>query len=124
LEEAMNCAAAIRRVDSAELGVVQFTDVDIQREQTKSAMVQKLKERGSYRGRRVCDGEDGLVHVEVEPGQTRILLPAVYWALAYKEAHDSIWAGHLRGPQTNERLRRLYWWPEMGTTVSNWVAAC
>jgi len=30
------------------------------------------------------------VHVEIEPGQTRILLPAVYWALAFKEAHDSI----------------------------------
>jgi len=124
LEAEMNCAAAIRRVDSAELGVVQFTDVDIQREQAKSAMVRKLRERGSYRGRRVCDGEDGLVHVDVEPGQTRILLPAVYWALAFKEAHDSIWTGHLRGPQTNERLRRLYWWPEKGTTVSNWVAAC
>jgi hypothetical protein len=86
----MNSAAAIRRVDSAELGVVQFTDVDIKREQGKSAMVQELKKRGSYCGRRILDDDDGLVHVEIEPGQTRILLPAVYWALAFKEAHDSI----------------------------------
>jgi hypothetical protein len=64
------------------------------------------------------------VHVEIDPGQTRILLPAVYWALAFKEAHNSIWAGHLRGPQTHERLRRLYWWPDMETTVSHWLSAC
>jgi hypothetical protein len=124
LSAEMNNAAAIRRVGRAELGVAQFTDVDIKREQGKSAMVQELKKRGSYCGRRILDGDDGLVHVEIDPGQTRILLPAVYWALAFKEAHNSIWAGHLRGPQTHERLRRLYWWPDMETTVSHWLSAC
>jgi hypothetical protein len=43
----------------------------------------------------------------------------VYWALAFKVAHDSLWAGHSRGPPTFERLKRLYWWPHMREAVPN-----
>lgn len=116
--------ATVNRVDSAELGIVQFTDQDIKKEQGRSNMVQKLKKQGQYRGRRVFEGEDGMVKVGITPGEECILLPAAYWALAFKEAYDSIWTGHLRGPQTNERPRRLYWWPGMSRTVSSWVSAC
>jgi hypothetical protein len=87
-------------------------------------MVQTLKLRGDYRGREVFVSDDELVHVTVGEGESRVLLPAVYWAHAFKEAHDSIWAGHLRGPPTLERLQRLYWWPHMREAVHNWVAAC
>jgi len=114
----------VQRVEAAELGIAQFTDEDVKREQAKSVMVQELKRRGAYCGQRVFVADDGLVHAEVDGGESKIVLPAVYWALAFKEAHDSIWAGHLRGPPTFERLRRLYWWPRMKEAVHNWVAAC
>ncbi|KAE8969722.1 hypothetical protein PR001_g27418 [Phytophthora rubi] len=116
-------AAAVRRVEAAELGVVQFTDDDIKREQDASVMVQSLLRKGAYRGQRVYRAEDGLVRVELEGGD-RTILPVIYWALAFKEAHDSIWAGHLRGPPTLERLQRMYWWPRMREAVQSWVAAC
>lgn len=117
-------AAVVRRVEPAEMGVVQFTDDDIRREQAKSVMVQMIKRQGSYRGRRVLVAEDGLVSIDNREGEKRVVLPVKYWALAFKEAHDSIWAGHLRGPQTLERLKRMYWWPHMKRSVRSWVAAC
>ncbi|KAE8879800.1 hypothetical protein PF003_g36224 [Phytophthora fragariae] len=117
-------AGVVRRVDAAELGVVQFTDADIEREQGQSVMVQALFKKGKYQGQRVFVKDDGLVNIQVGGGEAGVILPAVYWPLAFKEAHDSIWAGHLRGPQTYERLRRLYWWPYMQNTVRDWVSAC
>ncbi|KAE8956259.1 hypothetical protein PR002_g31532 [Phytophthora rubi] len=93
-------AGIVRRVDAAELGVVQFTDADIEREQGQSVMVQALLKKGNYQGQRVFVKDDGLVNIQVGDGEARVILPAVYWSLAFTEAHDSIWAGHLRGPQT------------------------
>ncbi|OWZ02367.1 Retroelement, partial [Phytophthora megakarya] len=116
--------AAVLRVEAAELGVVQFTDADIKEEQRKSIMVQKLRVKGSYRGQRVFTDAEGLVKVDIGDEENRIVLPAVYWALAFKEAHDSIWAGHLRGRHTLDRLQELYWWPRMRESVQQWVAAC
>ncbi|KAE9286879.1 hypothetical protein PF008_g26557 [Phytophthora fragariae] len=114
----------VRRVEAAGLGIVQFTDADIQREQQKSAMVRKLKEKGSYRGQRVYQKADGLVYAQVAENEERVVLPVVFWALAFKEAHDSIWSGHLRGPQTYARVAQLYRWPRMREAVHDWVAAC
>ncbi|KAE8983172.1 hypothetical protein PF011_g21301 [Phytophthora fragariae] len=112
-------AVSVQRVEAAEMGIVQF-----RREQQQSVMVRALKERGSYQGQRVFTDEAGLINIETEEGEARVVLPAVYWALAFKEAHDSIWAGHLRGPQTFERVRQLYWWPKMREAVQHWVSAC
>ncbi|KAJ8569559.1 hypothetical protein ON010_g5700 [Phytophthora cinnamomi] len=112
---------SVQRAEAAELGIVQFTDDDIRREQQQSVMVRALKDRGSYRRQRVFTDENGLVTLETEDGEIRVILPAVYWALAFKEAHNSIWAGHLRGPQTYERVRQLYWWPKMHETVQQYT---
>ncbi|KAE9028498.1 hypothetical protein PR001_g11726 [Phytophthora rubi] len=117
-------AVSVQRVEAAEMGVVQFTDDDIRREQQHSVMVRALKERGSYQDQWVFTDEAGLINIETEEGEARVILPAVYWALAFKEAHDSIWAGHLRGPQTFERVWQLYWWPKMHEAVQHWVSAC
>ncbi|KAE9341868.1 hypothetical protein PF008_g10423 [Phytophthora fragariae] len=116
-------AVSVQRVEAAEMGVVQFTDDDIRREQQHSVMVRALKERGSYQDQWVFTDEAGLINIETEEGEARVILPAVYWALAFKEAHDSIWAGHLRGPQTFERVWQLYWWPKMHEAVHHWVSA-
>ncbi|GMF16139.1 unnamed protein product [Phytophthora fragariaefolia] len=83
-------AVAVHRVEAAELGVVQFTDEDIRREQTNSLMVQTLLKNGACREHRVYTGDDGLVCVDLGDDETRTILPVTYWALAFKEAHDSI----------------------------------
>jgi hypothetical protein len=62
----------------------------VKRGQEKYVMVQTLKRRGAYRRQKVFVAEDGLVYAEVEGGESRVILPVVYWALAFKEAHDSI----------------------------------
>ncbi|KAE9061500.1 hypothetical protein PF007_g30241, partial [Phytophthora fragariae] len=69
-------AVIVQRVEAAELGLVQFTDEDVKREQAKSVMVQTLKQKGTYRGQRVFTGEDGIVHAEVGEGESRMILPA------------------------------------------------
>ncbi|KAE9293255.1 hypothetical protein PR003_g24549 [Phytophthora rubi] len=102
----------------------ELTDADIEREQGQSVMVQALLKKGKYQGQRIFVKDDGLVNIQVGDGEAGVILPAVYWPLVFKEAHDSIWAGHLRGPQTYERLRRLYWWPYTQKTVRDWVSAC
>lgn len=117
-------AAAAWRVEAAEMGIVQFTDAGIKREQERSVMVQTLKQKGTYRGQPIVVDEDGLVNIVLASGDKRVILPVVYCALAFKEAHDSIWAGHLRIPKTYERLKRMYWWPHMLEAVYSWVAAC
>ncbi|GMF29461.1 unnamed protein product [Phytophthora fragariaefolia] len=106
VQQAIRTALA-RRVEASELGIVQFTDADIKEEHSKSAMVQTLLQRGSYRGQQVFRKDDGLIYAETGVAEERIVLPAVFWALAFKEAHDSIWAGHLRGPQTYDRVGRI-----------------
>ncbi|KAE8989378.1 hypothetical protein PF011_g18796 [Phytophthora fragariae] len=117
-------AVTVQRVEVAEMGLVQFTESDIKREQGISVMVQSLVRKGAYRKQKMDVDGDGMAQIEVSTSEKRIILPAVYWALAFKEAHDSLWAGHLRGPQTYERLQRLYWWPHMREAVHSWVSAC
>ncbi|KAE9053991.1 hypothetical protein PF010_g32716, partial [Phytophthora fragariae] len=57
-------AGVVRRVDAAELGGVQFTDADIEREQGQSVMVQALLKKGKYQGQRVFVKDDGLVNIQ------------------------------------------------------------
>ncbi|KAG3042294.1 hypothetical protein PC121_g23135 [Phytophthora cactorum] len=71
------------------MGVVQFTDADIKREQETSVMVQTLLCKGVFRGQKVVVRDDGIVYLATKDGG-RIILLAVYRDLAFKEAHDSI----------------------------------
>ncbi|OWZ21257.1 Gag-pol fusion protein [Phytophthora megakarya] len=89
--EAVIRVAQVQRVEAAELGIVQFTDEDVKIEQSTSNMVQRLKLKGSYRGKRVYEDDDRLWKVDIGDGESRMILPVVYRALAFKEAHDSIW---------------------------------
>ncbi|KAG3143965.1 hypothetical protein PC128_g24494 [Phytophthora cactorum] len=70
------------------MGVVQFTDADIKREQETSVMVQTLLCKGVFRGQKVVVRDDGIVYLATKDGG-RIILLAVYRDLAFKEAHDS-----------------------------------
>ncbi|KAE8952704.1 hypothetical protein PR001_g33177, partial [Phytophthora rubi] len=46
------------------------------------------------------------------------------WAVAFKEHHDSVWAGHLRAPHTYARIAQVYWWPDLQQQVRRWVRGC
>ncbi|GMF58802.1 unnamed protein product [Phytophthora fragariaefolia] len=46
------------------------------------------------------------------------------WATALRESHDSVYAYHLRVPQTLARISINYWWPDMGVHVRRWVQSC
>lgn len=54
----------------------------------------------------------------------RVLLPPELWSVAFKEHHDSVWAGHLRAPHTYERIAQRYCWPDLRREVKSWVRGC
>jgi hypothetical protein len=105
-----------------ELGTLQLTDQDIKDEQKRSKMVVRLLKEGEYRKMAVKE-QYGLAVIETGRG-SRVVLPPALWPVVFKESHDSIWAGHLRGPQTHARIAQLYWWPNMHREVNKWVAGC
>ncbi|POM70943.1 Gag-pol fusion protein, partial [Phytophthora palmivora] len=86
--EAVIRVAQVQRVEAAELGIVQFTDDDVKREQSTSNMVQRLKLKGSYRGKRVYEDDDGLVKVDIGPlpetqAGNRYVIAAVEYTTRY-----------------------------------------
>lgn len=101
---------------------LQLTDDEIMAGQKESKLVQRLMEAGEHRGRRVSR-IFGLTVIETIMGR-RVILPPVLWAKAFKEPHDSVWAGHLRAPHTYARLQQLYWWPNLQREVKRWVTGC
>jgi hypothetical protein len=101
---------------------LQLTDDEIRDEQQRSDMVQQLVKAGEYRGQPITT-DHGLAMITTLGGR-RTVLPPVHWPVVFKEAHDSIWAGHLRYKHTLGRIAKLYWWPRMGPTVLQWVRGC
>uniref|UniRef100_H3H673 Reverse transcriptase n=1 Tax=Phytophthora ramorum TaxID=164328 RepID=H3H673_PHYRM len=107
--------------DIVELNL-QLTDNEIMTAQHNSKMVQRLSGEGQFRGQKV-ETAYGLVIIHTEAGR-RVVLPPALWPVVFKECHDSVWAGHLRGPHTYARIARLYWWPGMQKEVRRWVRGC
>ncbi|OWY99560.1 RNA-directed DNA polymerase [Phytophthora megakarya] len=62
--------------------------------------VKKLRERRRY-GSRAIEVENGLVCIKEDDGSNRVVLPSALWASALRESHDSVYACHLRTPQTD-----------------------
>ncbi|KAE9288914.1 hypothetical protein PF008_g26010 [Phytophthora fragariae] len=104
-------------------GEGQLTDAEIKSEQAHDKTVKRLLEKGSY-GASVIEESQGLVCIRDERGGRRVVLPSTLWAKALKEHHDSIFACHLRTPQTYARIATVYWWPDMRAHVKRWVQAC
>ncbi|OWY96951.1 protease, Reverse transcriptase, ribonuclease H, integrase, partial [Phytophthora megakarya] len=101
----------------------QFTDEQIRVHQRTDKTVRKLKEAGRYGDRRIKEvGE--IVYIRAEDGGRKVVLPSTLWAKLLREAHDSIFACHLRTPQTYARISAVYWWPDMEVHVRQWVQAC
>ncbi|KAE8963588.1 hypothetical protein PR002_g29245 [Phytophthora rubi] len=112
------------RTDAAPPGGEgQLTDDEIAAEQAKDKTVQSLKGRKKYGDRRV--GEEGaLVYIYERDGSKRVVLPSSLWAKVLRENHDSVFACHLRTPQTYAKIAANYWWPDMRAWVRRWVQSC
>ncbi|KAF1332497.1 Enzymatic polyprotein, partial [Globisporangium splendens] len=111
-------SAAVMRV----YGAIQITDEKIAEEQSSSNMCSALQQASSYRGY-LIGRVNGLLRIKTPEG-VKIVSPTSLWPYAFKEAHNSVWAGHLKVPQTQARLRTSYWWPRMRKSVSAWVTGC
>ncbi|OWY97238.1 Retrovirus-related Pol Polyprotein from transposon 412, partial [Phytophthora megakarya] len=96
-------------------GEGQLTDEEIRVEQTKDRTVRKLRAKGKYGAWAVVEQVDRNV---------RVVLPTVLRAKALRACHDSVFACHLRTPQTYARVAANYWWPDMRTHVRQWVQPC
>ncbi|KAE9287483.1 hypothetical protein PF008_g26393 [Phytophthora fragariae] len=112
------------RTDAAPPGGEgQLTDNEIAAEQAKDKTVQSLKGKKKYGDRRV--GEEGaLVYIYERDGSKRVVLPSSLWAKVLRENHDSVFACHLRTPQTYAKIAANYWWPDMRAWVRRWVQSC
>ncbi|KAE9076116.1 hypothetical protein PF006_g28197 [Phytophthora fragariae] len=112
------------RTDAAPPGGEgQLTDDEIAAEQAKDKTVQSLKGKKKYGDRRV--GEEGaLVYIYERDGSKRVVLPSSLWAKVLRENHDSVFACHLRTPQTYSKIAANYWWPDMRAWVRRWVQSC
>ncbi|OWZ13180.1 LOW QUALITY PROTEIN: hypothetical protein PHMEG_00013541 [Phytophthora megakarya] len=101
---------------------LQMTDDTIIAAQGRSKLVLRMIAKIAYAGMEV-DKRHRLVIICTLNGY-RVILPPELWACAFKEAHDSIWAGHLRARHTQSRLAQVYWWPGLKHEVRRWVAGC
>ncbi|EGZ26480.1 hypothetical protein PHYSODRAFT_258511 [Phytophthora sojae] len=81
---------------------LQLTNEAIAAAQARSRLVQNMMTDGAHRGMKVTQ-QYGLVLIDTKKGK-RIILPPELWPIAFKESHDSVWAGHLRAPHTYERI--------------------
>ncbi|KAE9292058.1 hypothetical protein PR003_g24861, partial [Phytophthora rubi] len=112
------------RTDAAPPGGEgQLTNDEIATEQAEDKTVQSLKSKKKYGDRRV--GEEGaLVYIYERDGSKRVVLPSTLWAKVLRENHDSVFACHLRTPQTYAKIAANYWWPDMRAWVRRWVQSC
>lgn len=101
----------------------QLTDREIRLHQLKDKQIAKLL-RAGYRGQWEILEDGGLVCARARNGQQRVVLPVALQHKELREAHDSIFAWHLRIPQTLARISAVYWWPGMQTSVRTWVRSC
>ncbi|GMF51123.1 unnamed protein product [Phytophthora fragariaefolia] len=101
----------------------QLTDTEIKQWQHDSKWARKLQRDGKYLGQQIVT-KDGLVYMLGNDKALRVVLPVALRAKALREAHDSIYSGLLRTPQTFARVAQIYWWPGMRTQVKLWVPNC
>lgn len=87
---------------------LQLTDAEISGEQQRSDLAKQLDKSKHYRAMSIIDVA-GLTMIRTSGGQQTVLPPAL-WAVVFKEAHDSVWSGHLRLKHTISRIAWLYWW--------------
>ncbi|KAJ0391766.1 hypothetical protein P43SY_010693 [Pythium insidiosum] len=118
----VSTAAAATRGDAGYTEARQLDEETVRRHQSESEMCHTATLRGTLSGKKV-EKREGKLMVLTEGGW-RTLLPPSLWAQALRGCHDSIWAGHLRGPQTLARVQRAFWWPRVRRITLDWVSSC
>jgi len=124
--DALSRAPVRQMVTGQELprgGEGQLTDAELQKEQQQDEQVRELLNAGRQGAVEIVR-EGGLVYALSAAGERRVVVPATLRHKVLREAHDSIFAGHLRIPQTYARVAAVYWWPKMRMTVRQWVQSC
>lgn len=66
---------------------------------------------------------DGALTARTDEGRLTVLM-ADLWATGFPEAHESIWVGHLRTPQTLARLKPNFWLLQMRAAVVSRLSSC
>ncbi|GMF52344.1 unnamed protein product [Phytophthora fragariaefolia] len=122
MNESRQTRTSERGVQRAGGPSLKLADEEIMDAQHKSKLIQKLIETGLYRGMKI-EQRHGLILIDTAQGK-RVILPPELWAVAFKEHHDSVWAGHLRAPHTYARIGQVYWWPDLQQQVRRWVRGC
>ena len=61
---------------------------------------------------------------DTDEGTELLLVPEDMWAQLVKEHHDAMAAGHWGVARTMELISRNYWWPNLRTTVEEYIARC
>lgn len=71
--------------------------------------------------------EDGVLYKNINDGpiQRKLLyVPTSMIKHLVKAYHDSHWAGHFGCQRTYSKLRHRYWWPNMRTSIKNYISTC
>ncbi|OWY93347.1 hypothetical protein PHMEG_00037301 [Phytophthora megakarya] len=89
------------QVEAVAEPTLQLDDDTVIKAQQRSKLVQRMVALKTYNGMQVSQ-RHGLVVIGTVRGQ-RVILPPELWPRAFKESHDSIWAGHLRATHTQAR---------------------
>ncbi|KAE8976799.1 hypothetical protein PR001_g25316 [Phytophthora rubi] len=104
-------------------GEGQVVDGEIAAEQAKDKTVQSLKNKKKDGDRRVGE-ESALVYITRGTAASVSCYPSLCVIKVLRENHDSIFACHLRRPQTYAKIAAHYWWPDMRTWARRWVQSC
>jgi len=122
--------APVLQVEAAGIGRTpprggegQLTDEELREQQQRDEQVRELQQAGRH-GTMEIVSVDGLTYAVTAARERRVVVPAALRHKVLREAHDSIFAGHLRIPQTHARVAAVYWWPKMRVTVRQWVRGC
>jgi hypothetical protein len=100
-----------------------LTDADLQELQQQDEQVTELLRAGRFGAVEILE-VGRVAYAVTAAGERRVIVPAALRHKVLREAHDSIFAGHLRVPQTFARVAAVYWWPKMRTVVRQWVQSC
>ena len=83
----------------------------------------ELLEQGGYIEMQEPVEEDRLAW-DMDEGTGLLLVPEDRRAQLVKEHHDAMAIGHWAVARTMELISRNYWWPNLRTTVEEYIARC
>lgn len=68
--------------------------------------------------------EEDLLYWVDKTAHQRVCVPKRYRVMVLKEFHDTPTGGHFGSEKTYESLKRYFYWPNMKTTIEQYVSTC